>query len=167
MTISDDGRQRALTPKQMRFTQEFVIDLNATQAAIRAGYSAKTANEQGARLLANASIAAAIATAQGARAERLQIDADKVLADLERRGQMAERAGQFAAAIRAAELQGKHLGMFIDRRELVTPNADDETLEAVRARRRALEARLAEFLGDPSVPTPIDRAVGDDAGRLH
>ncbi len=40
-----------LTPKQARFVEEYLIDLNATQAAIRAGYSAKTANEQGAQLL--------------------------------------------------------------------------------------------------------------------
>ena len=46
----------ALTEKQKRFVEEYLIDLNATQAAIRAGYSAKTANEQGARLLVNVSI---------------------------------------------------------------------------------------------------------------
>ncbi|SIR32519.1 terminase small subunit [Pontibacter lucknowensis] len=46
----------ALTPKQQRFCLEYIKDSNATQAAIRAGYSSKTANEQGARLLANVSI---------------------------------------------------------------------------------------------------------------
>ena len=45
-----------LTAKQKRFCDEYLIDLNATQAAIRAGYSARTANEQGARLLANVSV---------------------------------------------------------------------------------------------------------------
>ena len=43
----------SLTDKQTRFVQEYMTDLNATQAAIRAGYSAKTANEQAAQLLAN------------------------------------------------------------------------------------------------------------------
>ncbi len=42
-----------LTPKQQRFVEEYLIDLNATQAAIRAGYSEKTANEIGAENLAN------------------------------------------------------------------------------------------------------------------
>lgn len=42
-----------MTDKQARFCEEYMIDLNATQAAIRAGYSPKTANEQAARLLAN------------------------------------------------------------------------------------------------------------------
>ena len=53
-----------LTPKQEAFVQEYLIDLNATQAAIRAGYSEKTANEQGSRLLANVKIAKAIAEAK-------------------------------------------------------------------------------------------------------
>jgi phage terminase small subunit len=42
-----------MTPRQQRFLDEYLVDLNATQAAIRAGYSTRTANEQGARLLAN------------------------------------------------------------------------------------------------------------------
>lgn len=45
-----------LNEKQKRFAAEYLIDLNATQAAIRAGYSVKTANEQGSRLLVNVSI---------------------------------------------------------------------------------------------------------------
>ncbi len=51
----------SLTPKQARFVEEYLLDLNATQAAIRAGYSAKTANEQGSQLLAKLSIRQAVA----------------------------------------------------------------------------------------------------------
>lgn len=69
----------ALTPKQEAFVKEYLTDLNATQAAIRAGYSARTANEQGARLLANVSVAAAVAAAKEARSERVDITADMVL----------------------------------------------------------------------------------------
>lgn len=68
-----------LTPKQALFVAEFLVDMNATQAAIRAGYSAKTANEQGARLLANVSIASAIEDARARRIERLEITQDMVL----------------------------------------------------------------------------------------
>ena len=50
----------SLTPKQARFVQEYLIDLNATQAAIRAGYSKKTANEQGAHFAKGASLAVAL-----------------------------------------------------------------------------------------------------------
>ena len=55
---------RPLTPKQQRFVAEYLKDLNATQAAIRAGYSEKTANEQGARLLAKASVREAVTEGQ-------------------------------------------------------------------------------------------------------
>lgn len=71
--------ERPLTPKQAAFVAEYLIDLNATQAATRAGYSARTANEQGARLLANASVQAAIQAKQTARAERLDITADDLV----------------------------------------------------------------------------------------
>jgi phage terminase small subunit len=74
----------ALTPKQERFVQEYLIDLNATQAATRAGYSAKTANEQGARLLAHVSVRSAIAEAQQERSKRTGITADRVLQELAR-----------------------------------------------------------------------------------
>lgn len=71
-----------MTKKQKRFTEEYLIDLNATQAAIRAGYSVKTANEQGARLLANVSIQQAIGEAMAERSKRTGINADRVITEL-------------------------------------------------------------------------------------
>ncbi|MDY3551419.1 terminase small subunit [Gemmata sp. JC717] len=68
-----------LTPKQEKFVQEYLIDLNATQAAIRAGYSEKTANEQGSRLLANVSVSQAIQRAMQERSKRTAITQDDVL----------------------------------------------------------------------------------------
>lgn len=67
------------TDKQQRFVEEYLVDLNATQAAIRAGYSEKTAAEQGYQLLQNPSVSAAIVAAQAARSARTEITADKVL----------------------------------------------------------------------------------------
>lgn len=75
-----------LTPKQARFVEEYLVDLNATQAATRAGYSARTANEQGCRLLANASVADAIAAAQAERSRRTEITADRVVEELAKIG---------------------------------------------------------------------------------
>jgi phage terminase small subunit len=71
-----------LTAKQTNFVEEYLIDLNATQAAIRAGYSEKTANEQGARLLAKVSVHAAVETALAARSQRTEITQDMVVAGL-------------------------------------------------------------------------------------
>lgn len=75
-----------LTPKQLRFVEEYLIDLNATQAATRAGYSEKTAAEQGARLLINVKVAEAIAEAQSKRSERTEITQDMVLRELAKIG---------------------------------------------------------------------------------
>ena len=69
----------ALTAKQQAFVDEYLIDLNATQACIRAGYSAKTAEQQGPRLLGNVGVAKAIAAHMQARSEKAQIDATYVL----------------------------------------------------------------------------------------
>lgn len=65
----------AMTPKQLRFVEEYLLDANATQAAIRAGYSSKTANEQGAQLLGKVHVRQAIDAAKLERSEKLKIDA--------------------------------------------------------------------------------------------
>lgn len=130
-----------LTDKQQRFVDEYLVDLNATQAAIRAGYSPKTAEQQGARLLGNAKVAEAITAGQAERSERVQIDQDYVVRNLTevvercmqrapvmvRRGREIVQATddddnhvwQFDAkgANTALGLLGKHLGMFKERVE--------------------------------------------------
>ncbi len=71
-----------LRPKQARFVEEYLIDLNATQAAIRAGYSAKTAAVIGYENLTKPPIAAAIATARSKQSERTALTADMVVREL-------------------------------------------------------------------------------------
>lgn len=73
---------KALTDKQEQFCLEYLTDLNATQAAIRAGYSENTANEQGSRMLAKVNVQRRIAELQAERAERLQIQQDDILREL-------------------------------------------------------------------------------------
>ncbi|MFP1808887.1 terminase small subunit [Lonsdalea quercina] len=68
-----------LTDKQELFAREFIVDLNATQAAIRAGYSAKTAQEQSSRLLSNVMVQARVSQLKAERAEQVGIDAAYVL----------------------------------------------------------------------------------------
>ena len=72
------------TDKQRAFVDEYLVDLNATQAAIRAGYSRHTANEQASRLLANVKIQKLIAERKAARVERTEITQDRVLQELYR-----------------------------------------------------------------------------------
>lgn len=76
----------ALTPRQQAFVSEYLVDLNATKAAERAGYSVKAAQVQGSRLLSNDMVAAAIAKGQQARLERTEITQDMVLKELAKIG---------------------------------------------------------------------------------
>ncbi len=125
-----------LTDKQKEFVRQYLVDLNATQAAIRAGYSMKTAYRQGADLLQKTSIREAIEKAQAKRARRVEVTQDYVLSNLvevvertmqrapvtNRKGeQVTDEEGRavwtFDAknANRALELLGKHLGIFTDK----------------------------------------------------
>ena len=120
-----------MTSKQKRFADEYLIDCNATQAAIRAGYSEKTANEQGTRLLANVSIRAYIDAALEKMHNEKTADAQEVLEYLTSvmRGQHTEQTLQLCGdgyqkivnievaakeRLKAAELIGKRFGMFKD-----------------------------------------------------
>ena len=87
------------------------MDLNATQAAVRAGYSARTANEQGPRLFVNVGIATAIQTAQEARSQRLRLTQDDVLRGLHREATRMGDGSSHSARVAAWGLIAKHLGM--------------------------------------------------------
>ncbi len=71
-----------LTEKQRRFVDEYLIDLNATQAAIRAGYSAKTADQQGSRMLANVKVQQVISEKMAERSKRTGVNQDRVVQEL-------------------------------------------------------------------------------------
>jgi phage terminase small subunit len=71
-----------LTLKQARFIEEYIVDLNGKQAAIRAGYSPKTAEVQASRLLSNAKVDAAVKQAMRARSRRTGITGDRVVLEL-------------------------------------------------------------------------------------
>lgn len=122
-----------LTPKQEMFVREYLIDLNATKAAERAGYSKKTANEQGSRLLANVSVASAVQAQMNKRAETVELNATYVLQGIKRVVERCEQAepvydkegnptGEFTfqagAALKGYEMLGRHLKLFTDKVEI-------------------------------------------------
>ena len=118
----------ALTPKQERFAEEYLVDLNATQAAIRAGYSAKTAEQQAFQLLQKTSVSDAIQAQRAKVSERTLRTVADVMADI---GRVRANAMQpvidhesgvegmlsHKEALKALELEGKHLGAFTERIE--------------------------------------------------
>jgi phage terminase small subunit len=128
----------ALNPKQSRFVAEYLKDSNATQAAIRAGYSAKTAYSQGHDLLKRPEIRAQIEEANSRRVKKLELSAEKVLEDIARIALSAEQAEDFGAALKGRELLGKHLKLFTDR---VEHSADSSFAEVLKAARERVNAK--------------------------
>lgn len=110
-----------MTERQKRFIEEYLTDLNATQAYVRAyGATEAVANANGARLLANASIAAAIAKALEERSKRTEITADLILAKLWDNAIQAAKIEKYADSNRALELCDKHIGQLTDRLHVTT-----------------------------------------------
>ena len=130
-----------LTPKQAAFVREYLVDRNGAQAAIRAGYSRKAARQQGSRLLAHGDVREAVDKAQAKLAEVTEVDAAWVLRKLTHEAQIADHA---ASRIRATELIGKHIGMFVERREQGGPGefanlTEDELEDRVEEKVRRLK----------------------------
>ena len=110
-----------LTVKQALFVKHYLADLNATQAAIRAGYSKKTANVIGPENLAKPCIAEAVKKAMDKRAEKIGLSAETVLRDIKTIKEGCMLPGDAYnpnAALKACELEGKHLKMFTDKHEV-------------------------------------------------
>lgn len=146
-----------LTDKQELFCHEYLVDLNATQAAVRAGYSEKTAQEQASRLLSNVMVQCRIAQLKAERNERVQINADYVLRQavklhercmqevspkVNRKGeQITDEFGNplfvfdSSGASKALEIIGKHTNVqaFIDRSktEIITDHISDSQLSGL------------------------------------
>ena len=114
-----------LTPKQQRFVDEYLVDSNGTRAAIRAGYSPRTANEQASQLLAKLSVASAVRQQQQALADRNELTQDwviqRIVENVERAmqiqavrdeaGNVVEYTYQGSVANKALEMLGRFLGL--------------------------------------------------------
>ena len=113
-----------LTPKQECFVAEYLVDLNATQAAIRSGYSEKTAHAIGQENLRKPIIAAEVARAQAERSARTNVTQDYVLESIVSAMERCKQDDTFNAAgvFKGAELLGKHLGLFQGETKGVTVN---------------------------------------------
>lgn len=153
--------ERNLTRRQQIFVSEYLVDLNATKAAVRAGYSAKTAGWQGSQLIEKTQVAQAIADRMAEREKRTAITQDRVLLDIDliKQDAMSKKTDDDgflrmvdrSAALKACELLGKHLGMFTDKLALTIESIPDEDLDG----------RIAELLRKTGVGT----AAGGEAAQ--
>jgi phage terminase small subunit len=107
--------ERKLTLKQVRFVEEYLVDLNATQAAIRAGYSARNADKIGPRLVGNRRVRQAIMDAQQSRSQQTALTAEWVLDRLREEAQRTDKSGSPTARVAALKLLGQHVGLWRDK----------------------------------------------------
>lgn len=146
----------ALTPKQQAFIREYLVDMNATRAARTAGYSEKTAEQQGYQLLQLPLVKEALQKAMDARAERTELTADFVLngirelvdrclqaqAVLNDEGEpVGEYRFEAATALRGYELLGKHLGLFPNKVDVQVKDELTAIIESARRRATSQTAR--------------------------
>jgi hypothetical protein len=150
--------EKELTPKQLRFCEELLIDDNQTQAAERAGYSKKTAAEQGSRLFRNVKIQARMKELRDARSQRTGIDAAYVLTTIQETIERCRQAvpveefdyetktmiktGEFKfehmGVLKGCELLGRHLKMWTDVKEIRRGGLAEKMAKA-RARKKGSE----------------------------
>lgn len=104
-----------LTAQHQRFVDEYVIDRNGKQAAIRAGYSEKTAEQQASRLLRNVKVQEAIEAKLKRISMKTELTAEWVLKEFAENHRLAREMGELQASNKALENIGKHLGMFTDK----------------------------------------------------
>jgi phage terminase small subunit len=150
-----------MNPRQAAFVREFLIDFNATQAAIRAGYSEKAAQQTGSRLVLNAVVAQAIKDEQAKLARRTNTTLDGLVADCIEVQELAlqgtpamDRYGkatgqvvrQLSAAKAAIELRAKLTGFLVERRENTKKSIDDMTEAELRAELAKGEEQVAKLI---------------------
>lgn len=143
---------RTLTPKQKMFVAEYLVDLNATQAAIRAGYSKRSADKIGAELLGKTVVSGAIQKAIAKRKARTEITQDRVLKELARVGfsDLRQVFGEDGRLLRP-EQWSEDIAASVASVDVVTRNIGDGEVEYVYKLRlwdknSALE-KIAKHLG--------------------
>lgn len=168
---------------QRRFVEEYLVDLNATQAAIRAGYKESSAYSQGQRLLKHDEISSAISEAQQHRSQRTNVTADHVLKELSRMGfSDLRQAFDERGNLRRPEDWPEGLAAAVASVEVVTRNLGEGEVEYVHKlklwdKNSALE-KIAKHLGmfverhqhtspDGSMTPPqrIELVAPDDSGE--
>ncbi len=115
------GKGSKLSPKMERFVEEYLVDLNASEAVLRAGYKTRNKNRMGAELLRHPLVSQTIEEHLQARRERMELTADYVLTKLVDIVEK-QQEGNPQAALRGLELLGKHLGLYRDRQEISGPD---------------------------------------------
>lgn len=167
------GRKAGLTAKNRMFAHEYIIDLNAQAAAIRAGYSEKTAGAIGFELLNKPEVAALIEELKAARAERCEISADRVLNELAKIGfsdirKAVKWRSQLLTSVQDPDT-GEAAGVYTNTVELVNSSElDDETAAAISSVSQTDKGALKiTFHDKKGALEQIGRHLGMFNDKLH
>ncbi|MFB8927123.1 terminase small subunit [Xanthomonas arboricola pv. juglandis] len=147
-----------LTQKQQRFVVEYLKDQNATQAAIRAGYSEGTAKQQGSRLLTNADIAAEVNKGQRRVAKKAEVTVDTLAAELDEARRAAMKKNQSSAAVQATMGKAKLYGLGVEHRRL------SGTLQVVNVTIEDLKGLTKDELDVLEAALPVLEKLGITGG---
>lgn len=123
-----NGKGYKMTHKMEAFVDEYLVDLNASQACVRAGYKTKNPNRIGAELLRHPVIAERIEERLAEKRERNELSADYVLDKLVAIVEATDKSNP-QAALRGLELLGKHLGLYRERQEISGPDGEAIKME--------------------------------------
>jgi phage terminase small subunit len=119
----------SLSERQRLFCEEYLVDLNATQAVMRCGYNTKYPNRIAFQLMENPAVRIAIDALRAERSKSSDITKDFVLRGIEKAIALAEKNNNLNALLRGYELLARHLGMFIERTEISGPDGDAIRME--------------------------------------
>jgi len=155
------GRGSKLSNKMTRFVDEYMVDLNATQAVLRAGYKTKIPTKLGIELMNHPLVKQAVQERMAAKREDNELTAQYVLAKLQQIVENTESDNP-QAALRGLELLGKHLGLYRDRQEISGPDGGaiemEQKVKEDAANFARKLARLAQSGGKGEVVEFPDRS---------
>lgn len=121
-----------LNVQQRRFCEEYLINYNASEAIVKAGYTTKYPARAGYAMLRNPGIRACIDQMTLQRAEKSVVKPEYVVNKIVKTIEKAEKDNNHNATLRGCELLARHLGMFIERQEISGPNGDPIQLKQIR-----------------------------------
>ena len=127
----------SLSDRQKVFCEEYLKDLVASKAAVRAGYAPKNAKQVAFQLMENKAVRIAIDGLRGERTSNSDVTKDFVLRGIQKAIMLAEDSGNLNALLRGHELLARHLGMFIERTEISGP--DGEAIKYEKAKEDAAD----------------------------
>lgn len=159
---SQEGpKELPLTEKARRFCSEYLIDLNATQAAIRAGYSQRTANEQAVRLMKDSRVMARIAEGMKERAKRTEITQDRVLQELAKIGfSDIRKAVKWGSEVAVRDAETGEQTIFHGIAVIDSTEIDDDTAAAIAEISEGRDGLKVKFHDKRAALVDIGRHLG-------